>query len=155
MRDVLIYSDAFANLLALLVEARDRFLDHKMFAKCSKCNFGVQSIEQLGYGTFANGIRPIPHKIQAVARWPAVVEHDAQVRQCLGNAKYRRNFRAPEFAVLTRPLQQLIRHGAKPQWTYAHIAAAKALKHSVINYTLLSLRNPKSLYVVQYVVRIG
>lgn len=149
MDDVLIYSDTFDKHLKLLKQVLQRLLDNKMFPKFSKCRFGVQSIEYLGYLIAADGIRPSPDKVKAISIWPTTLENDTQVRQFLGTVNYCRNFMGPEFAVLARPLQQLIRHGAKFEWTDEHTTAVKALKDRLINYTLLALPDPKKPYVVR------
>lgn len=45
----------------------------------------------------------------------------------------------PEFAVLARPLQQLLKAGTDFVWTKEHSAAIHALKERLIYYTKLSL----------------
>ena len=128
MDDVLFYSDTFDNQLALLEQVLQRLLDHKMIPKFSRCKFAVRSIEYLGYLISANGIRRSPDKVRAIAIWPTLLDNDTQVRQFLGTVNYCRKFMGPEFAVLVRPLQQFVGHGAKFEWTDDHTATVKALK---------------------------
>ena len=149
MDDVLVYSDAFGNHWSLLKQVQKRLLDHKMLTKFSKSKFAAQSIEYLGYIISGDGIKPSPDKVRAIAIWPTVLDNDARVRQFLSTVNYCHNFMGPEFAVLARPLPQLVRHGAKFEWTHGYTAAVKALKDRLINYTLLSLPDPKKPYIVR------
>ena len=139
MDDVLLYSTTLELHLTLLDKVLQRLLDHKMFPKLSKCNFAVQSIQYLGYQVGADGIRPSPEKVSAIAAWPTTLSNDTQVRQFLGTVNYCRNFMGPEFAILARPLQQLLKSGIDFVWTPEHSAAVQALKDRLIHYTTLTL----------------
>ena len=149
MDDVLIYTKTFEEHLKLLDLVLQRLWDHKMFPKFSKCRFAVQSIEYLGYHIGADGVRPSPDKVKAISLWPTVLENDTQVRQFLGTVNYCRNFMGPEFAVLARPLQQLLKHGQVFHWTEEHSASVQSLKERLMNYTTLQLPDFTKPFVVR------
>ena len=48
----------------------DELQKHKLFAKESKCFFGVQRIEYLGHFITNEGVSTDPQKVQAVKNWP-------------------------------------------------------------------------------------
>lgn len=149
MDDVLLYSKTFEEHMELLECVLQRLLEHKMYPKFSKCKFATQSIEYLGYQVGADGLRPSPEKVSAIAVWPTELENDTQVRQFLGTVNYCRNFMGPEFAVLARPLQQLLKSGAQFLWTPEHSAAVQALKDRLINFTNLSLPDLSKPFVLR------
>ncbi|KAL8442273.1 hypothetical protein Emed_007349 [Eimeria media] len=139
MDDVLVYAATLDEHLRLLDRVLARLLQHKMYSKLTKCKFAAQSIEYLGYRVGADGIHPSTEKVSAIALWPTELANETQVRQLLGTVNYCRNFMGPEFAVLARPLQQLLKQKAAFQWTAAHSSAVQALKDRLIHYTKLSL----------------
>ena len=149
MDDVLIYSPTFEEHINLLEKVLNRLMENKMYPKLSKCKFAVQTIEYLGYQVGADGIHPSPEKVSAIAVWPTELANDTQVRQFLGTVNYCRNFMGPEFAVLARPLQQLLKAGTEFVWTKEHSAAVQALKDRLINYTKLSLPDLSKPFIVR------
>ena len=149
MDDVLVYTKTFDEHMALLEKVLFRLWEHKMYPKLSKCKFAVQAIEYLGFHVGADGIRPSPEKVSAIEAWPTELANDTQVRQFLGTVNYCRNFMGPEFAVLAKPLQQLIKKGVDFVWTEEHTAAVKALKQRLVNYTTLSLPDLSKPFVLR------
>ena len=59
--DVLVYSSDVQSHAALLNEVLDILYKNKMFPKLSKCQFGKDSIEYLGYVVSSSGITPSPN----------------------------------------------------------------------------------------------
>ncbi|KAL8451783.1 hypothetical protein Emed_001774 [Eimeria media] len=139
MDDVLVYAATFDEHLRLLDRVLARLLQHKMYPNLTKCKFAAHSTEYLGYRVGADGIHPSTEKVSTIAVWPTELANETQVRQFLGTVNYCRNFMGPEFAVLARPLQQLLKQKAAFQWTAAHSSAVQALKDRLIHYTKLSL----------------
>lgn len=45
-------------------------LQHQLYAKVSKCQFGIQRMEYLGHVVLANGVEMDGVKIQAILQWP-------------------------------------------------------------------------------------
>ena len=149
MDDVLIYSKTFDQHLDLLDNVLQRLSQHQMYPKLSKCKFAAQSIQYLGYQVGADGIHPSPEKVSAIAVWPTELTNDTQVRQFLGTVNYCRNFMGPEFTVLARPLQQLLKAGTDFVWTAEHSAAVQALKNRLINYTKLTLPDLSKPFILR------
>ena len=68
--DILVFSrtweDHLTHLRAVLAQLRA----HTLFAKRSKCEFGLANVEFLGHVVGADGVRVDPSKAAAVASWP-------------------------------------------------------------------------------------
>ena len=45
--------------------------EHKLFAKRSKCSFGLAEVEYLGHLVSGTGVKMDPDKVAAVRDWPA------------------------------------------------------------------------------------
>ena len=43
---------------------------NELYAKLSKCSFGIAKVEYLGYLISGNGVETDPKKIKAIANWP-------------------------------------------------------------------------------------
>ncbi|GKA34060.1 retrotransposon protein, putative, ty1-copia subclass [Tanacetum coccineum] len=84
-----------------------RFLDKKLYAKFSKCEFWLQQVAFLGHIVSADGIIMDPSKVEAITKWPRPTTV-TEVRSFLGLAGYYRRF-VEGFSRLALPLTQLMR----------------------------------------------
>lgn len=100
--DILIYSKDMSTHLVHLQAVFDIMKHHKLYAKGSKCAFGVLEVEYLGHFISAAGVAIDPKKIDDVKAWiiPTTVK---QLRGFLGLAGYYRRF-IRGFGVISRPL---------------------------------------------------
>ncbi|KAL8272483.1 hypothetical protein Esti_003606 [Eimeria stiedai] len=78
----------------------------------AKRKFAAQFTEYLGYRAGDDDIHPSTQKVSAVALWPPDVTNETEVRQFLGTISNCHNFAGPEFAILPRRLQQLLKKKA-------------------------------------------
>ena len=86
-----------------------READLKM--KCSKYDFFKSEIHYLGHLISAEGIRPLPNKLDCIRNMP--VPKDAkEIKQFLGLTGYYRKF-VPRFADISRPLTTLTKKDTK------------------------------------------
>ena len=68
--DILIYSrneEEYASHLRVVLQT---LKDRQLFAKFSKCEFGLQSVAFLGHIVSSEGIREDSQKIEVVKQWP-------------------------------------------------------------------------------------
>ena len=94
--------------------------------KCSKCDFFKSEIHYLGYLISADGIDPLPDKLDTIKNMP--MPKDAkEIKQFLGVTGCYRKF-VPRFADISRPLTQLIKKETKFVWTPECQKSFKLLK---------------------------
>lgn len=80
---------------------------HKLFAKFSKCSFGVQKIEYFGQVVSKHGVKMDTSKVHAILQWdiPTTLK---QLRGFLGFSGYYRIF-ISNYATIARPLTDLLK----------------------------------------------
>ena len=68
--DILIFSKSDDEHARHLQWVLGKLREHGLFAKRTKCAFGLDSVEYLGHVVIAEGISPDPAKIEAITTWP-------------------------------------------------------------------------------------
>lgn len=104
--------------------------------KFSKCRFAQQSISYLGHVVSYHGVSIDPSKIDAVQQWPTP-QNIKELRSFLGLAGYYRKFMR-NYAILARPLTDLLKKGSLFVWTPVHQGAFEALKSALVSTPVLS-----------------
>nr|GEZ10074.1 hypothetical protein [Tanacetum cinerariifolium] len=95
--DILIYSKNKEEHGEHLKTILKLLKDEKLYAKFSKCDFWLNSVQFLGHVIDSSGIYVDPAKIETIKSWPAPTT-STEVRQFLGLAGYYR--RAPILSLL-------------------------------------------------------
>ena len=88
--DILVYSANWKDHLYHLEVVLNILRKHKLFARFSKCCFGVQQIDYLGHTLSGSGIAMDANKLEAVQNWPKPMNLK-QLRGFLGLTNYCRN----------------------------------------------------------------
>ncbi|XP_052734099.1 uncharacterized protein LOC128196647 [Vigna angularis] len=113
--DILIYSktkdEHEEHLRAVLTVLREK----ELYAKLSKCEFGMKEVQFLGHIVSAEGISVDPAKVRAVIDW-ASPRSVTEVRSFVGLAGYYRRF-IEGFSKIVAPLTQLTRKDQPFAWT--------------------------------------
>ncbi|KAJ0836439.1 putative nucleotidyltransferase, Ribonuclease H [Helianthus annuus] len=136
--DILIYSSSMeAHLEHLEVVLRLLEANH-LFAKITKCCFGVSQVHYLGHVISSNGVAVESDKIQAVLSWPTPKTAKG-VRGFLGLAGYYRKF-IKDFGSIAAPLYKLVGKGPF-NWDSSVEASFKSLKHALTTTPTLGLPN--------------
>ena len=146
--DILIFSKNEAEHLAHLKLVLQKLREHHLYAKLSKCAFGLQEVEFLGHIVTKDGIRMDDGKIAAVRDWPtpACVR---DVRSFHGLVNYYRKF-IRDFSRLSAPLTDLTKKDVKFIWSEEQEAAFQALKAAIQTAPVLAtpdLTQPFTVYV--------
>ena len=105
--DIFIFSNDEVEHLQHLDTVFKRLQDAGLKLKESKCNFFRLQIHYLGYMLSAEGIQPLPEKLDSITNMP-VPENQTKVKQFLGLVVYYCKF-VPHFSDISRPLLKLMR----------------------------------------------
>lgn len=104
--DILVYSKSWNNHLSHLQIVLKILSANNLFAKESKCRFGVSQVDYLGHVISEQGVAVDPGKIQAVLQWPTPTTTKG-VGWFLGLAGYYRKF-IRNFGCIAAHLHQLL-----------------------------------------------
>jgi len=139
--DIVIYARTPEELLERLRTVLDRLREVGLKAKPSKCELFRTEIKFLGHLVSADGINPMPDKLEAIRDWP--VPHCLKdVRAFFGLASYYRRF-VKGFATIAEPLTRLTRKMARFEWTEEAQLSFEALKKALVESTSLAFPVPQ------------
>ena len=142
----MIYSKDKESHLQHLHATLQLLRQNSLFAKLSKCVFGVSQVEYLGHVLSKNGVATDPAKIQAVANWPTPTDI-SQLRSVLGLFDYYRRF-IEGYGVICRPLHDLLKKGPFV-WGNEQEIAFQKLKKALITAPVLALPDFQSPFVLE------
>ena len=103
--NIIIYSRTEKEHLEHLEEIFGRLRAARLKLKLEKCSFFKRHIQFLGHLISADGIQPLPEKLESIAKVPAP-RNPKEVKQFLGLVGYYRKF-VPRFADISRVLTHL------------------------------------------------
>jgi hypothetical protein len=113
------------------------FRKHQLYAKKSKCHFGVNEIDYLGHFISEQGVRTNPSKIEAMSKWPTPSTIKS-LRGFLGLTGYYRKF-IRGYGVIAASLTALLRKKNAFKWSEDTTTTFQALKHAVTHPPVLRL----------------
>jgi hypothetical protein len=144
--DILIYSkneeehkEHLRTILGLLKE-------EKLYAKFSKCEFWIQSVQFLGHVIDKTGLHVDPAKIQAIKEWPTPTTPTA-IRQFLGLPGYYRRF-IEGFSSIAKSLTKLTQKNKKYVWDENEEKVFQTLKQKLCSAPILALPDGIEDFVV-------
>src|SRR5262249_24515067 len=144
--DILVYSyceAAHKDHMRIVLEI---LREHKLYAKFSKCEFWINSVQFLGHMISKDGIAVDPVKVQAVMEWNAP-KTPTEVRSFLGLAGYYRRF-IKDFSSLASPLTKLTKKDSKFVWSEDCERSFQELKARLTTAPVLTLPDGISRFVV-------
>jgi len=149
--DILVHSHTPEEHLEHLQAVFQRLKENGLVLNRDKCVFGAQSLQFLGHSISAEGIRPLPWKIQAIRDF-SLPSTQRQLKRFLGMINFYRPHlqHASEFmAPLDRMLSGKKNSKRKLTWDQNGIDAFERLKDALINLATLSfpVRNAKTILV--------
>lgn len=136
--DILVYSPSWSDHLLHLESVLQTLQHHVLFARLSKCSFGLLEVEYLGHMVSGTGVAMETSKIQAILEWPQPVSIK-QLRGFLGLTGYYRQF-IQSYAMIAGPLTDLLKKDSFC-WTEAAHQAFIKLKHVITSAPVLALPN--------------
>ncbi|GJW20175.1 putative reverse transcriptase domain-containing protein, partial [Tanacetum coccineum] len=135
--DILIYSkndEEHEKHLRIILEL---LKEEKLYAKFSKCDFWLDSVQFLGYVIDHSGVHVDLAKIEAIKSWAAPMT-PTEVRQFLGLAGYYRRF-IEGFSLISKPLTKLTQKNKKYEWGSEEEEAFQTLKQKLCSAPILAL----------------
>ncbi|KAK9808466.1 hypothetical protein WJX73_009373 [Symbiochloris irregularis] len=135
--DILIYSKSEAEHAHHLELVLQRLREHKLFASLPKCHFAVHETAFLGHIVSAEGVRPDPKKVSAVANWP-VPRDLPELRRFLGLSNFFRKY-IRGYTTLVHPLTALLAKDVPFRWSSECQAAFVELKRALTTAPVLRL----------------
>ena len=112
--DILIYSRTWEDHIRHVEEVLSIMESQSLFAKLSKCEFGLREVLYLGHVISADGVKVHEEKIQVIQNWPSP-QNIIELCGFLGLCAYYRRF-VKGFSQLTTLLIDLTKKGAF-RWT--------------------------------------
>nr|GEV02129.1 putative reverse transcriptase domain-containing protein [Tanacetum cinerariifolium] len=143
--DILIYSrnkEEHANHLRIIMEL---LIKEKLYAKFSKCDFWIRTVQFLGHLIDSQGLHVDPAKIEAVKNWASPTT-PTEIRQFLGLAGYYRRF-IKDFSKNEKSLTILTQKDKKFVWGEDQGMAFQILKQKRCEALILALPEGKNDFV--------
>ncbi|GJY90399.1 putative nucleotidyltransferase, ribonuclease H [Tanacetum coccineum] len=144
--DILIYSKNKEEHGKHLKTILNLLRSEKLYAKFSKCDFWLDSVQFLGHVIDSSGVHVDPAKIEAIKNWAAPTT-PTEVRQFLGLAGYYRRF-IKEFSLISKPLTKLTQKNKPYVWGDDEEEAFQTLKLKLCSAPILSLPEGSEDFVV-------
>ncbi|GJR87944.1 putative reverse transcriptase domain-containing protein [Tanacetum coccineum] len=144
--DILIYSKNKEEHGEHLKTILNLLRSEKLYAKFSKCDFWLDSVQFLGHVIDSSGVHVDPAKIEAIKNWSAPTT-PMKVRQFLGLAGYYRRF-IKEFSLISKPLTKLTQKNKPYVWGDDEKEAFQTLKLKLCSAPRLSLPKGSEDFVV-------
>ena len=144
--DIIIYSRSEKEYLEHLEEIFIRLKAAGLKLKLEKCCFSKRHIQYLGHLISADGIQPLPEKLESIAKMPAQ-KNPKEVKQFLGLVGYYRKF-VPRFADISRVLTHLTKKDVELKWTPECENCFQIWKEFLQQAPILRYPNPKAKYTL-------
>nr|GEU53758.1 putative reverse transcriptase domain-containing protein [Tanacetum cinerariifolium] len=144
--DILVNSkgeEEHAKHLKIILELLKK---ERPYAKFSKCNFWLDSVQFLGHVIDHCGVHVDRSKIEAIKSWAALTT-PIEVRQFLGLVGYYKRF-IEGFSLISKPLTKLTQKDKKYEWGKEEEEAFQTLKQKLCSAPILALPEETGDFVV-------
>lgn len=144
--DILVYSPTLEEHFSHLEQVLDLLRQNKLFAKKSKCSFGLGRVEYLGHVITEHGVSTDPDKISYMVQWPKP-KNVKQLRGFLGLTGYYRKF-IKHYGLISKPLTDLLKKDSF-HWNEKADLAFQELKQVMTIAPVLALPNFQLPFVLE------
>jgi len=124
--DVIVGTETEEGYDELVMEVIKRLEENDLYVKPEKCKWKVREVEFLGVVIGPEGIKMEKEKVKGVLKWPTP-KCVKDVQKFLGLANYYHRF-IEGFAMVARPLHDLVKKDKKWEWTEKEEKAFRELK---------------------------
>ena len=139
--DILITGETESDHLQSLEEVLNRLVKAGLRVKKHKCKFMAPSVTYLGYVIDAEGLHPLPDKVQAVQQAPTP-RSVTELKSYLGLLTYYGKF-LPNLSTRLAPLYKLLGKNVKWKWSLKQDKAFRESKELLTSSQLLVHFDPK------------
>ncbi|GJX77487.1 putative reverse transcriptase domain-containing protein [Tanacetum coccineum] len=144
--DILIYSKTKEEHDVHLRQILELLKKEELYAKFSKCDFWLSSVQFLGHVIDSKGIHVDPAKIESIKDWESP-KTPTEIRQFLGLAGYYRRF-IEGFSKISKPMTKLTQKSVKFNWGEKEETAFQTLKQRLCSAPILALPEGSENFVV-------
>ncbi|GKB70084.1 putative reverse transcriptase domain-containing protein, partial [Tanacetum coccineum] len=144
--DILIYSKSKEEHGEHLKTILELLKKEQLYAKFSKCDFWLESVQFLGHVIDSKGVHVDPVKIEAIRNWAGPTT-PTEVRQFLGLAGYYRRF-IEGFSLISKPLTKLTQKNRKYEWGKEEEEVFQLLKQKLCCTPILAFLEGSEDFVV-------
>ncbi|GKE43593.1 retrotransposon protein, putative, ty3-gypsy subclass, partial [Tanacetum coccineum] len=144
--DILIYSKSKEEHEEHLKFFLGLLKKEQLYAKFSKCDFWLDSMQFLGHVIDSKGVHVDPSKIKAIKNWVAPTT-PTEVRQFLGLVGYYQRF-IEGFSLNSKQLTKLTQKNKKYEWGEEEKEAFQMLKQKLCSTLILALPEGTEDFVV-------
>jgi hypothetical protein len=144
--DILIYNKTWDEHLAHLEKVLDTMKTQSLYAKESKCEFGMREPLYLGHIISGQGVQVHQEKIRAIVDWPTP-KNLTELRGFFGLCSYYRQF-VKGFSQLGAPLTDLTKKGAF-HWTEDSQQTFNKMKEFMSTCPVLALPDFSQPFVLE------
>ena len=143
--DIMIFSDSPEQHEEHLRTVLSRLDEKDLRIHPSKCVFASDSIEFLGFRVSAEGIRPLPSRVEALCALPPPAD-EKELRRYVGMFNFYQRC-IPHFAATAAPLRELLSSDSFV-WSDLHQKAFEQLKDDLTSAVDLSFPSPKATMTI-------
>lgn len=145
--DILIYSNDEVQHRDHVFTVLGLLRKHNLYAKATKCAFGITETEFLGYIVSQDGLKMDPSKVNTVLDWP-IPHHIKAVQSFLGFANFYRRF-IRNYSRIVSPLTALTKKDTPFLWTDQCQKAFDELKQRFVSAPILRHFDPKANTILE------
>jgi hypothetical protein len=144
--DILLYSKSWEDHVQHVDKVLQLLKEQQLYAKPSKCFFGVKEVEYLGHIVSHEGVKVDPNKIKAMMDWP-IPKTLKNLRGFLGLTGYYRKF-VRNYGRIEAPLTSLTKKDAF-SWTPRETKAFEQLKEVMCRAHVLTTPYFTKTFIVE------
>jgi hypothetical protein len=144
--DILIYRNSWEDHVRHVDKVLQLLKEQQLYAKPSKCFFGVKEVEYLGHIVSHEGVKVDPNKIKAMMDWP-IPKTLKNLRGFLGLTGYYRKF-VRHYGRIEAPLTTLTKKDAF-SWTPEATKAFEQLKEVMCKAHVLTTPDFTKTFIVE------
>ena len=141
------YGSSYEEHLQHFQQVLDLLAKDHWVVKLKKCQFAKQEIHYLGHVFSGGGVHTDPTKVTAVQEWP----QPANIRELRGflciTGLYRKFVH--NFAVIAKPLTNLLKKHTLFVWTSEHQLAFDTLKQALCSAPVLGILDFSQVFAIE------